>query len=337
MKSARWFVLFGICLALIACQAVDHHSGATGHQPAADDDADDDSIVDDDCASPHQFLYELSPGKRDIPFPSDLFTRADMSSSTGRRVEMDGQTTLFLDRLLDVFGFLRSALDRLEGFGVTTPVMLPADSEPDMATLPGAADPGPQDSVFLVRFDDSGAPLEYAPLVFEWRQTQQVLVARPYLALLQNTTYALVVTDALKPADGTCYEPAEDFRYVRAGRPDATHPGYALLEPYRRQFASLFDFLENRAGVPRERVLVATVFTTQNVTPELESIRDQLKVRAAKEPPTARNWTYVGTGTDLDSIWEFDYDTVNWQWDGELHHDVRCRPVSNGGPSLLSC
>ncbi|NLH49659.1 MAG: hypothetical protein GX444_13815 [Myxococcales bacterium] len=347
--------LLGLILMISACQSDDDDAAADDDVAADDDDNDDndDSVDDDDddddddndndnddddnddndidpCDSSHEWLYDLTPGQRNIPFPNNLFTVADSSSATGRRVDLSGQTSLFLDEILKIFFFVRPALNQMEGFGVTSAMLVPTNAEPDMETLPDTADPGAADSVFLVRYDGDKTTPEFMPLEFEWRPDQQVLAALPYRPLLQNSTYLLVVTDSLLPSDSTCYAASDHFRYLRRLEANPANPDYDLLEPTRQEFAPLFAFLEEQVGVSRDRVVDATLFSTQWVTPDLESIRDQLKVIAAEDPPTISGWELLEDGATTDGIWDATYDTVNWFWDGQLKFDDDHAPLPNG-------
>lgn len=111
MKSPRLYTfLIAICLLLFfivaSCGDDDDNNDTDDNEPDDDDDDNDDNDNDDDdttvqCESGLSLAFDLTPGARNIPFPSQVFTRPDPTSATGLRVNMTGQVTTYLDNALE--------------------------------------------------------------------------------------------------------------------------------------------------------------------------------------------------------------------------------------------
>jgi hypothetical protein len=342
MQRIPLAILVGLVCALIACQGSFSSDDDAAATPTADDETTPAPQGQDACAaieaeetsptcgSGHTFYFDLTDPGRTMPFPSDLMTYPDPTSATGRRVYIGEGMPSYLIDILEMFDSLPPALNRVDGFGVTTAAMFPADVPPDPATLPDHFAPGPEDSVFCVAIDEHAAKVKFMPIEFEWHPDYDLMLVRPHVTLLQNTTYAIVVTDGVRARDGGCYAPGEDFVYLRSTVGCGHHPEASHLEPARQRFEPYFHFIEERVGVPRERIVAATFYATQAVTHDLEGIRDALKARAAKSPPTVKEWDFIGASDNQDGLWDGVYDTINWRWDGVFKYDDQARPVPNG-------
>jgi hypothetical protein len=189
--------------------------------------------------------YDLSTPEGS-PFPSDRWTAVDWSQPTGLRVNLpkpdcNARPSDCAD--IDV-------LNTLDGFNVQPRISIPFTGAIDPASVSSS-------SVFLIRIPDH-AITGVNQIV--WQPAAATLHVESDQLLRQQTTYILVVTDRVRDASG---EPIESA-------------------PFRKRLHH--NMSELVRGLPDKLrlsdVAVATVFTTQSVTPLLEQVRAQIKASA---------------------------------------------------------
>ncbi len=177
------------------------------------------------------------------PFPSDRWTAVDWSQPTGLRVDLPKPDCAV--RPSDCADI--DVLNTLDGFNVQPRISIP---------FTGAIDPNSvsSSSVFLIRIPDH-AITGVNQIV--WEPAANTLHVESDQLLKQDTTYILVVTKHVRAASG---EPIESAPFRR----DLHHNMSELVHglPHKLRLAD---------------VAVATVFTTQSVTPLLEQVRHQIK------------------------------------------------------------
>lgn len=184
----------------------------------------------------------------------------------------------------------------LEGYSVSAPGYLRFSVALDEGTLPAtaAATVEVDASVFLMAVSGPSAGERHPAVVHYWDPATvhwpgHTLAVRPVhgLPLAAETTYAIVVTTAVRAADGRELVPSADFQALRdrsLASDEAIDAAAAIYEP-------AFDVLD-AAGVPREQVLSMAVFTTQDPVGELIAARDWL-VRQPPPEPIASEWRWV--------------------------------------------
>lgn len=227
-----------------------------------------------------QLLYTEPPASTmppfgSVPFPSNLyFDGGSKAAGDGTLINQDvgnpdgyekfGIETVVLpsqDRAL------MAGLDRLDGFGVTTPVWFFFDGPVDRESLPGVdivsngrvqTSPSAADSVFLVEVGSS--PAEFIPVKFH--VDIDTFVANTLaVGLLEgtvlkpNTDYAAVVTSAIKGVGGKIVS-TPDFEAAKGGA-----------------LAAAMGYVTSSLGVAAGDVVGMTVFTTQTTTATLAAIR----------------------------------------------------------------
>lgn len=203
------------------------------------------------------------------PFPSDRLTLPDPAQRTGLRVALPLPDCAVLVSTCVEIGLL----NELDGFDLSPRLVLPFTGPIDLASVT------PQ-SVFLVRLA-TGPPeaIGVGRLVYD--PSSNTLYARPDTLLEPETRYGLVVTRALRDAEGVRIRasvPFHRFLGFRAGSPEA--------RGYQRALGALLAAL-GRRGLARGDVAVASVFTTGSVTTFLEQARDALD----RQPPAAAAMT----------------------------------------------
>ena len=177
------------------------------------------------------------------PFPSDRWTTVDWSQQTGLRVDLPKPDCAA--RPSDCADI--DVLNTLDGFNVQPRISIPFTGAIDPATVSSS-------SVFLIRIPDH-AITGVNQIV--WEPAADTLHVESDQLLRQQTAYILVVTDRVRDASGG---PIESAPF----RSDLHH--------------NMSELVRGLPGKLRlHDVAVATVFTTQSVTPQLEQVRAQIK------------------------------------------------------------
>ena len=236
------------------------------------------------------------------PFPSDIFTVADRTHNTGRRVNLPYPDCAF--RVSDCEDL--DVINTLDGFGLQTRMSIPFDGPIDVHTATS-------ETVFLIRLgstlrreegdDDKTAVQVIGINQVVWDVATSTLHVESDELLAQHTRYALIVTTGLRDAAGQPVQAIEAFRRFR----QTVRGKYqnALLEAIHAA---------RRLGVLERHIVTASVYTTQSVTSVMERIRDQIK----NGTPAAANFLLGPNGeraafnvADVSSIVSRQHTTVN--------------------------
>ena len=256
-------------------------------------------------------IYEpLREPLPEVPFPSDLATRIDHTSHTGRRLNLSAASPLVAERKI------RNQLDRLDGFSVVAPITVSFDAPVDLATVtddtvrvidvtPGSPEYGRQIPLDLgrgaypARFRPRGlfpfdANADAPDLLFgednvvdgqrveHWEVETNTLILRPMYALRQKTTYAVVITAAVKGVSG------ESVRSPFAGIHPASQA--AALAPLRTLVTQPIAFTWS--------------FTTQSITDDMVLLRNGMDgvgpFAWVRDQYPARLLSVTDMGTDAD-------------------------------------
>lgn len=228
---------------------------------------------------------------------------------------------------------LETSTGLVRGWGLSAPIYIPFDGPIDtdsLPTTPKAARTN-EASVFLVAVDPA-SPAYGKRVSLEWRWFAEptsflpgnVLALRPPVGapLEQETKYALVVTTAVRDSKGAAVGPEKTFwetlfEEKTPSSSDASH------------WAPLLAYLDG-ASIARETIAGATLFTTQNTTPELLAIRDDVLARPAPKL-TDMNVRARRAGF---TFFEGRYDAPNYQHgsppyeysDGDFRFDENGKP-----------
>ena len=197
------------------------------------------------------------------PFPSDLFTIADPTQNTGRRIDLpkpDCAVRRSDCEDLDV-------VNTLDGFNLLPRVSIPFDGPIDPSTASSQ-------TIFLISLGSSGGKTIGINRMV-WDPVTNTLHAESDELLDQHTRYALIVTNGLRDAEGAPVEPSEAFQRFRHDL-NFGQTSDRDLKDYRK---ALLDALETTRsiGIQEHDIVSASVFTTQSSTATLEKIRDQIK------------------------------------------------------------
>ena len=199
------------------------------------------------------------------PFPSDRFTEFDASNLTGRRVNLPvPDCSTHPDDCEDI-----GIINTLDGFNLQPRMAIPFDGPIDAATVTG-------ETVFLLKLDDARGDAHRPPEFIGinqivWDVSTDTLYAESDEMLDQHARYALFVKRGVRDVTGNLVGPSEEFRRFRhAGNPWQSDDWMALS--YRWELIQVLAAAQ-RAGIPENDIIVASVFTTQSITAPLERIR----------------------------------------------------------------
>ncbi len=185
-------------------------------------------------------------------FPSDRYTVPDQNQLTGLRVALrKPDCSVHVSDCGDV-----DVVNELDGFNVQPRIVIPFSDAIDLATVN-------RQSVYLL---EVGSSRRVALNQLQWYEPSHTLVGASDELLRQHQRYLLVVTDDVRDSNGTRIEPALFWAAHAAARP---------TEADRRYDSALREALR-RAGIHREHVAAASLFTTQSVTADLEKIQAQI-------------------------------------------------------------
>jgi hypothetical protein len=188
------------------------------------------------------------------PFPSDIFTTPDTSQLTGLRIHLPKPDCA--SRPSDCQDI--DVLNDLDGFNPQPRITIPFSGDIDPASATSS-------NIFLVRLPD-GAVMGINQVV--WDPAGDRLHFESDQLLDQHTRYLLVVTNGVRDPFGV-----------------PVLSGMRRLQPFvpfvqnRQYFRDLEDALATKlpAGVERDEVVAASLFTTQSITALLEKVRAQIK------------------------------------------------------------
>ena len=203
---------------------------------------------------------------RGSPFPSNVFTVADDTQNTGRRVDLPSpDPTTHPSDYADV-----QVLNTLDGFNLQPRLSIPFDGPIDVNSVSS-------DTVFLIRLGDTldhqdggGQVVGINQVV--WDPASNTLHVESDELLDQHTRYALIVTCGVLDTAGNPVGASEAFRRFRA----------EVRDDYKIDLLNAVQ-AAHQLGVHEPDIITASVFTTQSATAVLEKIRDQVK--AATPPP----------------------------------------------------
>jgi pimeloyl-ACP methyl ester carboxylesterase len=220
-----------------------------------------------------------------LPLPSDLRRQPD---GTYNLDEWPGDWDNELTAM-----WLRAADRRLvDGWGVSSGIFQTLTGEVDSSSLPASAEASLEDSasVYLLDIDfESPQWGNRIPIEVEFRATSDqytpdhVLAAVPVFGFTRraHTQYALVLTSALKDADGQTVGRSEDFHNAFEGLDSAS-------ETAQRHFASLKATLLAK-GIDLESIVGAAVFTTMDPSEELRELAAWAELQ--DDPILGSPWT----------------------------------------------
>lgn len=204
-------------------------------------------------------------------YPDDHWTRSDASTRTGLRVDLDpSEHPELLGDFPPEWHSFFATLSELDGWGLTSGIVFRFEFALDPATVTS-------DAVHVVAFEPAGPVLYRADVaVTEFPDT---VIVRPRRPLPPATEVAVLLDAGITSGDGSCVRPTDHLRALLAPETDAVDGIAPSLSP--RYVAAL-----DATGVDPERVVHATVFTTQSTPMQSLAVRDDVASRSytAQDP-----------------------------------------------------
>ncbi|MCA1602221.1 MAG: hypothetical protein LC776_11450, partial [Acidobacteria bacterium] len=244
-------------------------------------------------------LFDLSRPETG-PFPTDIFTVADDTHNTGRRVNLPYPNCAV--RVSDCEDL--AVINTLDGFGLQTRISIPFDGEIDQATVTNETVVVISLASTLPGGDPGGKVIGINQIV--WDPATLTLHVEVNDLLDQYRRYAVIVTRGVRDSSGAAVEASEAFHRFRHDLNfGQTHD--PELKDYRKK---LLDALKaaRAAGVQESDVVTASVFTTQTITSVMERIRDQIKA----DTPQPANFL-LGPGGERAVFNRADVTSIAWR------------------------
>lgn len=226
------------------------------------------------------------------PFPSNYFVVPDSSQNTGLRVALPSPDCAARPSdCADV-----AVLNTLDGFNTQPRISVPFTGDIDPSTVNSR-------SVFLVNLGDAlngkGAGRKVGINQVAWDAEHQTLVVEPDKLLEEHTHYVLVVTDRVRDSAGDRIEASglARWRTQAAGqaRTAALRQAMVQAQPY--------------SGIPVERIVALSPFTTQSISADLLKIRAQIQAST----PTPANFMIGNGGTVRAAFPVGNLQAIQWQ------------------------
>lgn len=227
------------------------------------------------------------------PMPSNLFTRRDPTTPTGIRVNLTEHN--YSEGIFQYASqFLPpSLLNAADGFSPAAQIVVSLPVPADPGSLPSSLEASVRiESPVLLLETPSWRPVPY----YIWvdpegplhKPPQYFLVLIPARPLATATTYAVIVTKALRAKGGGPMPPYPVFERIK-NRPG--HPAPLAdkdEERLRELYAAFLDSIEQATGMQRQEILLAFDFTTRSegsLFAPMLCIRDEVKESARIDPP----------------------------------------------------
>lgn len=187
-------------------------------------------------------------------WPDDFYTRDDGSTPTGLRVVMNQEIAPWTADVSPLLADAIVELNSLSGFGRNAGAVMRFTAP--VGALPSTGVDDWQDSLTsdaLLLLDLGTDPPTRVPYEASTNDEGRDLIVWPLRPLRGSTLHALVVTDALKAADGECIRPSATTRALLSQ--SATDPALTRLQ-------GRYQVLLERTGLDPAAISAATVFTT---------------------------------------------------------------------------
>jgi hypothetical protein len=211
------------------------------------------------------------------PFPNDFFTVSDSSTATGRRVNLNSQSTPANKSGVHIDP---SDINRNDGFSPGSPIVthVPGMDNPKAFARTGAVPItdlrrtyAKKQPVLVINTRTLQRQLIWSEIDSNPTSRSDVnLIIRPGVNLQEGVRYIVALRN-MRDANGRILKPSAGFRLFR----DRTLTTNSSIEKRRDHFESLFDTLA-KAGVDRDSLYVAWDFT---VASERSLSERQLAIR----------------------------------------------------------
>ncbi|HEU5297274.1 MAG TPA: Ig-like domain-containing protein [Burkholderiaceae bacterium] len=208
------------------------------------------------------------------PFPSDRFTMRDFGNNTFRRVNLPRPADCASTPAKAAVCADLVVINELDGFSTQPRITIP---------FTGAIDPASvtSDSIYLVNLGDTLSLRGFGQRAginqVVWDPATNTLALQPDDLLQQHSRYLLVVTNGVRDASG---QRIKDGRFIEDNARSSDEYDRDLRDGMRGDWQ-------------RNRVVAASLFTTQSITADLQKIAQQIK----RSQPAAVDFMIGNGGT----------------------------------------
>jgi dienelactone hydrolase len=241
----------------------------------------------------------FDPSAGVIPFPTNLL----LSGTTDLTLNIPGANP-------NNPGDPIHALNRLDGFSTVAPWSMSFSAAP----APASIVPGNSVRVFEVTLTGPGGGVtgvvreltpgtEFVTALAPSDPTGRTLAIIPTSPLKQLTSYMVVITNGIRDARGNDATPDQAYFLAKRTSPlcvggQSTDPllpaaTACALEPLRQLINSQEAAAQAR-GIPRNRIVLSWVATTQSITPVLQAVKSVTGPRPTQLAPTGLNTSVAG-------------------------------------------
>jgi len=252
--------------------------------------------------APHIVALYGKPAETALsPYPSNRYTTADATTSTGLRVHIGLDVTN--DQLIASYDKTVQQLNEMDGFSTVGGIIVNFSGPIDVQSLVLAPDADPPllgPILDATDYQKPGAPLylvnvdanspekgQTVGLIPQWYPQEDdgdfpadyTLVAEPAIPLHSGTKYAFVVTNVLHAADGRPIDRSADMEALL---------GAGAEGEYGASVNDAVDEIEKSVGVARKDIILASVFTTATVRSGIEALG--IAARKAPTPVLSSPW-----------------------------------------------
>lgn len=252
--------------------------------------------------APHIVALYGKPAETALsPYPSNRYTNADATTSTGLRVHIGLDVTN--DQLISSYDKTVEQLNEMDGFSTVggfvvnfsgpidarSLVLAPEADPPLLGPILDATDYQKSGSpLYLVNVDanspEKGQTIGLIPQYYPQEKDDDfpldyTLVAEPAIPLRPGTKYAFVVTDVLQAADGRSIDRSPDMDALL---------GAGAEGEYGASVNDAVDEIEKSVGVKRENIILASTFTTATIRSGIEAMG--LAARKSPTPIVSLPW-----------------------------------------------
>ncbi len=264
-------ILFSAFLGCMPQNEIVYHDTAFGQDvPGLDINEGDIGIIADTGkpSSTTRPSFVTDASKRNLPFPSDFFTKADSFCLSGRRIYLSDMNNEPLDLGLIFLGdqYL-PAMNRMCGFATYGPVIIPFTGKSDASSLENVTGNFEDLPVLLIKSGDNPSVVPVSvkfveKYLEESRRMLRYLYVRPVRPLMENTKYYYYVLNSLKDSKGNKIIRDKDFERIINTDGNLTEEEKRL----RELVVDAADFLVNfRKDISRDEIVMAMSFTTGDV------------------------------------------------------------------------
>jgi hypothetical protein len=197
-------------------------------------------------------------------FPDDVFTRDDPSTPTGLRLAFDAAHINSLTRLPQAFAKLPDELATLDGFGVTSSIVIRLSDAVDPKSLPSARDSMLSQAPILLGTVGRTGAFQFLPYQARLLDGGTTVMLDPLLPLPPAKQIFVAITERLVATSGRPFKPSRAMTMALAGG------GGERGQRVAAHIAITARALNaTRAGV---RLVGVTVFTTQSTSMKSYSV-----------------------------------------------------------------